>query len=126
MQPSPIAETSKLLFPSLRFCIVLPARTAPHVSAAGEALELPASLNDEKVRLYFGRLPISLKFLPDPPGFQNCDSACSPSAAYATDSARGSWGELAGGLCGSKSAAVGRACVRQPLLRSSGLLPSGP
>jgi len=46
MQPSPIAETSKLLFPSLRFCIVPPA--APHVGATGEAENSP-SVNDEKV-----------------------------------------------------------------------------
>src|SRR6266852_6071622 len=38
MQPSPIAETSKLLFPSLRFCIVPPA--APHVGATDEAEKL--------------------------------------------------------------------------------------
>src|SRR6266849_4872475 len=38
MQPSPIAETSKLLFPSLRFCIVPPA--APHVGAKDEAEKL--------------------------------------------------------------------------------------
>src|SRR5882724_3917531 len=58
MQPSPIAETSKLLLPSLRFCIDAPqaARfrlcktTVPRISS--QALT---------------RLPISMKFLPDSP-----------------------------------------------------------
>src|ERR1039457_5804118 len=29
MQPRPIADTSRLLFPSLRFCIITPSRMAP-------------------------------------------------------------------------------------------------
>src|SRR6201993_4546768 len=40
MQPSPRAETSELLFPSLRFCIVPPVGSAPQVRAADEAAHL--------------------------------------------------------------------------------------
>ncbi len=37
MQPSPIADTSRLLFPSLRFCIVSPFGVRfPHLKAKAE------------------------------------------------------------------------------------------
>src|SRR5579859_4165380 len=41
MQPRPMAETSKLLFPSLRFCIVSP--SSPHWSRQSSYLLLQAS-----------------------------------------------------------------------------------
>src|SRR6266478_4935831 len=38
MQPSPIADTSRLLFPSLRFCIVSPSGRLSHLEATAERL----------------------------------------------------------------------------------------
>src|SRR5437667_4398085 len=82
MQPSPRAETSKLLLPSLRFCIVPPAGSAPHVSAAGEAENFRLASTMRKCSLpTLSAFAYSLKFLPDPPKLQNCDSARSPSAS---------------------------------------------
>src|SRR3984957_13990790 len=56
MQPSPTAETSKLLFPSLRFCIISPGLR--NASASGQRKPKHRSPT-------LCHLPISMKFLPD-------------------------------------------------------------
>src|SRR5580658_3556049 len=59
MQPSPMADTSKLLFPSLRFCIVSP--ELAKIAVAAKARHPKHSLQTLSL------LPIPKKFLPDSP-----------------------------------------------------------
>src|SRR5258708_7003756 len=60
MQPSPRAETSRLLFPSLRFFIASPSMCHPRRFSL-----IATSLTIDRRR--FGYLPVSMKFLPDSP-----------------------------------------------------------
>src|SRR5215469_14992186 len=65
MQPSPTAETSRLVLPSLRFCIVSPFRHVGAVkfeslrrgSLTAVAFEIPPSIGKSVVPLCLGRSP---------------------------------------------------------------------
>jgi hypothetical protein len=57
MQPSPMAVTSRLLFPSLRFCLVSPSMNADHSSGRRQVHHHHASL------LVFQYYPVTPRFV---------------------------------------------------------------
>src|SRR5208282_3150291 len=61
MQPSPMADTSRLFFPSLRLCIASP--------TLRNSVCLTGTASLSIVSWTWGLLPISMKFLPDSPKF---------------------------------------------------------
>src|SRR5215472_3030194 len=78
MQPSPIADTSRLLFPSLRFCIVSP--SSRHHSLMqlirGPLQRVRFLAYGGKCSLVdFRQLPVSTKFLPDSTKPHSSDTA---------------------------------------------------
>src|SRR6476659_10510125 len=75
MQPRPMAETFKELFPSLRFCIVSPT-AGFHLPQRHRNLSIVSRTS--------GRLPIPMKFLPDSPGTDAEERRYLPHGRYGT------------------------------------------